>query len=73
MKSKGIKELHTKTMAELKTTLNEARIELFNFKLEKVQNKLKNLRSLFHLKKDIARIQTILKEKEFEAAQKVAK
>lgn len=68
MKTKQKKELHSKTVQELKISLNEAKEELFSLKLEKAQKKLKNLRSVFIKRKDIAKILSILQEKESENA-----
>jgi len=67
MKRNDIKGLHMKTLAELKTMLDGARGELLNLGLEKAQNKLKNTRSIFLKKKDVARILTIKRGKELEA------
>lgn len=64
MKTKTRKELHTKTVPELKAGLLEAKNELFSLNLEKAQKKLKNLRAIYEKRKEIARILTILKEKE---------
>lgn len=64
MKSKGKKELHTKTVKELQQLLNEIKQEIFKFKLELSKKKLKNVRSIFEKRKDMARVLTILKEKE---------
>lgn len=64
MKSKDIKELHTKTIEELKHILSEAKDELFSLKMQIAQNKLKNKRLIFLKRKDIARVVTILNEKE---------
>ncbi len=66
MKTKVKKDLHAKTSKELQAELKEAREQLFSLKLDKVQNKLKNLRAVFTKRKDIARILSIIKEKEFE-------
>lgn len=64
MKSKDIKELHTKTIEELKHMLSEVKDELFSLKMQIAQNKLKNKRLIFLKRKDIAKVATILKEKE---------
>jgi len=55
-----------KTLQELKTQLNQARDELHILKLDKSLNKLKNTRSIFEKRKEIARILTIIKVKEFQ-------
>ncbi len=65
MKTKEKKDLHTKSLAELKTLLKNAKEELFNDRLEKAQNKLKNPRKIFIKRKEIAQILTVMKEKEF--------
>lgn len=64
MKSKDIKELHLKTIEELKAMLSQAKDELFLLKMQLRQNKLKNKRLIFLKRKDIAKVATILKEKE---------
>lgn len=65
MKTKDKKELFTKSKEELKSLLKEERQALITLRLEKAQNKLKNTRAIFFKRKDIARILTVLKEKEF--------
>jgi ribosomal protein L29 len=64
MKTKEKKDLHTKSQAELKTLLKNAKEALYNFRLEKTQNKLKDQRQIFFKRKEIAQILTIMKEKE---------
>lgn len=64
MKLKDKKQLFEKSEKELIKDLKEAKIALFNIKLEKSQNKLKDTKSLFWKRKEIAWILTILKEKE---------
>ena len=64
MKTKAKKELFGKQIGELKSLLKEAKEALFGLKLELVQNKLKNTRSIYNKKQEIARIQTAIKEKE---------
>lgn len=72
MKTKEKKELFAKTIPELKNLLKEKRNELFLQKQELVQKKLKNTKSVFWKRKEIARILTILKEKElFEDAKNI--
>ncbi|OGH19007.1 MAG: 50S ribosomal protein L29 [Candidatus Levybacteria bacterium RIFCSPHIGHO2_12_FULL_38_12] len=61
MKSKDIKELHTKDTQELKTMLSFLQSELQNLKMDNSLRKLKNPRLLFFTRKDIARIKTHLK------------
>jgi len=64
MKSKEKKEIFAKTLIELRKNLKEAKEEVTNLNLEKAQNKLKNTRSIFWKKKEIAYILTAIKEKE---------
>lgn len=66
MKTKEKKDLHTKSIVELRTMLKNAKDVIFTAKLEKSQNKLKNTRSLSLKRKEIAQILTIMKEKEIE-------
>ena len=66
MKTKEKKDLRTKSIVELRTMLKNAKNAIFTAKLEKSQNKLKNPRSLFLKRKEIAQILTIMKEKEIE-------
>ncbi len=66
MKTKEKKDLRTKSAAELRTMLKNAKDAVFTARLEKSQNKLKNTRSLFLKRKEIAQILTIIKEKEIE-------
>lgn len=65
MKSKTKKEFKDKTKEELQKILEETREELFSLKMQKAQKKLKNERLLFIKRKDIARILSFIKEKEF--------
>lgn len=64
MKQKVLSEIKNKDIQELRKMLEEARKELFQLQLDHAQFKLKNTRSIFHKRKEIAIIQTILKEKE---------
>ena len=63
MKKKDIQELHSKEAGELVALLKKAKEELFNFRMDHSMKKLKNTKSLFNKKKDIARILTVLSEK----------
>lgn len=60
MKKKDITALHTKDIKELLVSKKEIQDALFKLRLEKSQKKLKNLRSIFMKRKDIARILTVL-------------
>lgn len=64
MKNKDKKELHARTQNELLKLLKDSMDKLMMLRLEKVQNKLKNTSGIFDLRRKIAVILTILKEKE---------
>lgn len=64
MKSKDKKTMSDKSTNELQAQLKEARDELFSLRLDKAQNKLKNTRSLFLKRKEIAYVLTLIREKE---------
>ena len=64
MKTKDKKELHTKTEDELTKMLQDAQEDLMKLKLDKAQNKVKNTSELSNIRRKIAIIKTILKEKE---------
>ncbi len=66
MKLKIKKEIHNKTIEELKMMLKNAKDDLFKLSMDHAQKKLKNTKNLFWKKKEIAVILSILKEKEFE-------
>lgn len=64
MRSNDRKALHTKDSSELKKLFDEARKALVALKLEHAQRKLKNTQSMYIKRKEIAKIQTVLQEKE---------
>jgi ribosomal protein L29 len=63
MKTNIKKELHTKTIAELKKRLVEARDEQRVLKLDQEMGKIKNTSSIANKRVEIAVISTILNEK----------
>lgn len=69
MKTKDKQDIKNKSVAELRTLLRETRGKLFTARLDATQFKLKNTRSLFSLRKDVAVILTALREKEMAAAE----
>ena len=71
MKTKDKKDLHTKSIIELRTMLKNLKDAVFTAKLEKSQNKLKNTSSLAVKRKEIAQILTIMKEKEIQNAKNI--
>jgi large subunit ribosomal protein L29 len=54
---------------ELETRLREAKEELFNLRFQHVTGQLDNYSRLGHVKKDVARLNTLLREREIEAAE----
>ena len=60
-------ELKKLTVAELKDKLSENREELFKLRFRHSTAQLENTASIPRVKKTVARIMTVLKEKETEA------
>ncbi len=61
------KELHELTVEELNTKLKELSEELFNLRFRHAIGQLENPASLNVCKKNIAKVKTILREKELSA------
>lgn len=61
-----VKELRQKTEKELNDLLNENRHKLGQFKFDLASKKLKNVRQIRELRKDVARILSILNEQKDE-------
>lgn len=61
MKTKDIRSMTTK---ELKTKLNELTSELFNLRFSHATGNLPNNMQLHIVKKDIAKVKTIIRERE---------
>lgn len=66
MKTKDKKELHLKSLQELKKLVMDSKDALSGLKLDKTQNKLKNTSSLSLKRKEIAQMLTVIKGKELE-------
>jgi len=62
-------ELRDADESELETRLTEAKQELFNLRFQIVTGQLDNSARIQTVRRDIARILTILREKEIEAAE----
>ncbi|HEA83979.1 MAG: 50S ribosomal protein L29 [Thermodesulfobacteriota bacterium] len=58
------RELREFSIPELKEKLSQLREELFNLRFQKTIHKLENPMRIRQVKRDIARILTILREKE---------
>ncbi len=69
MASNRTSELRELGDDELATRLAEAREELFNLRFQHVTGQLDNYARLGQLRKDIARIETLLRESEIAAAE----
>ena len=60
------KEVRDMSAIELNDKLAELKSELFNLRFQHAVNQLDNPLRLVEVKKDIARVKTVLKEKELE-------
>ena len=71
MKTKEqMKALSQKTLAELDTDLKDKKSELFNLRFQLAVNQLENPQRIKAVKKDIARIKTVMRENELKNADK---
>ena len=61
MKIQDIRDLSTQELEDKVNDLNE---ELFNLRFQNATNQLENPMRIVSVKKDIARVKTVLKEKE---------
>ena len=66
MKATDIKELSVK---EMNNKLEDLKQELFNLRFQLAVNQLENTARLKAVKKDIARIKTVLREQEIKSVQ----
>ena len=65
-------ELRELNDAELEHRLTEAKEELFNLRFQNATGQLDNTARLGHVRKDIARLETLLREREITAAEAIA-
>ena len=65
-KSQDLRDMET---SELETRLTEVKQELFNLRFQHVTGQLDNFARLGELKKDVARMHTILRQHEIAAAE----
>lgn len=61
MKANGLRDM---TSAELAQKLTDAKGELFNLRFQLATGQLENPLRLRHIKRDIARVKTVLRERE---------
>ena len=66
MKSKELAEMKQKTIAELDTDLNKKKSELFNLRFQLATGQLQNTAAISACKRDIARIKTIIRQRQNE-------
>ena len=64
-----LKKMREMTEVELNTELGKMKKELFNSRFQHVTGQLENPVQMRELKKDIARVKTIIKEKELAKVQ----
>ena len=62
----NIKEVREKSTEELKKTLDELKVELFDLRFQRATGSIDNPMRIREIKKSIARILTVLREKESE-------
>ena len=65
--NKYVTELNSKSAEELNTELTAAKKELFNLRFQNATNQLDNTSRIKEVRKNIARIQTIITEKSVQA------
>ena len=61
--NKYVEDLRTKSAAELKDELVAAKKELFNLRFQNATNQLDNTSRIKEVRKNIARIQTVIAQK----------
>ena len=61
------KELHEMTVDELNTKLKELKEELFNLRFRHAIGQLENSAALSTCRKNIAKVKTVIREKELQA------
>lgn len=62
--SKYLEEIKTQSAAELNVQLVEAKKELFNLRFQNATNQLDNTSRIKEVRKNIARVQTMITQKE---------
>ena len=64
-----LKKMREMTEVELNTELGKMKKELFNLRFQHVPGQLENPAQMRELKRDIARVKTIIREKELAKAE----
>ena len=65
----NVKEIREKNLSELNEQLGKLKEELFNLRFQLAINQLENPMRIVAVKKDIARIKTIIRETEIKNSQ----
>ena len=68
MKTKELKELKEKSLSELDTDLKNKKTELFNLRFKLATGQLENSSAIRDCKRDIARVKTIIRQREMTQA-----
>jgi len=58
------RDIHTMSTEEIKVRLNNAHEEFFNLRFQFTIGQLKNINRLTEVRRDIARLRTVLRERE---------
>ena len=67
MKTNELKELMGKSTDELDTDLKNKKTELFNLRFQLATGQLQNTSAIQRVKRDIARVKTIIRQRELKA------
>ena len=67
MKTNELKELMVKSTDELDTDLKNKKTELFNLRFQLATGQLQNTSAIQRVKRDIARVKTIIRQRELKA------
>ena len=62
----NVKEIREKTAAELNETLDSLKKELFRLRFQDAINQLENPMRISAVKKDIARVKTVIRERDIQ-------
>jgi large subunit ribosomal protein L29 len=67
MKTSELKDLMIKSTDELDTDLKNKKTELFNLRFQLATGQLQNTSAIQRVKRDIARVKTIIRQRELKA------
>ncbi|MCX7883956.1 MAG: 50S ribosomal protein L29 [Caloramator sp.] len=70
MKANELNTMRENTAAELQKKVGELKAELFNLRFQLATGQLENPMRIREVKKSIAQLKTVIREKELKAAQK---